>query len=361
MRNGPVLDMLAIVDRWTNVLVALNPLILTSIALAGACILTTAGSLPAICWNVPKMVRSLFYACMAGTMVASATVGMIPQSLQRAEQTHWSEPLPWIPTVVGMACGLVLLQFVALAVAFIHERRKRKHPSGGDTNGTYVELTTSQTNGTRKGATVRFKEDDLEGDGVELLAQQARVDTEQRLIPASTAAIETVMPRGNEESKHTAVMRRTIMMVSALVLQQLPEGIMLGVSFANVHSAPPDERARALRVALSGTIAVWLGSLPEGLAMMIPLRKAHVHPLRGLIFVQVSMLMQIVAGLAGCVLVSFVQSLLPFALGAVASAVIFTAFSEIIPAAYKTGARWLVNIIIMGGFMLMVVLINLFG
>lgn len=342
--------------EWTDFLIDLHPLILTGVGLAGSWFFTTAGAIPASYMPISKHITSLFYATMAGTMVSSATIGMLQEALRRARQSSWSASMPWIPVVIGMVCGLVMLQSVTLLVAFIHERRKRKMVKLGE----YVEVTTSN------GHAAKFvlDEDEIEPESksaaVEEIAKRARDAATQRLQPASAAAMETVMPR-RDESKKVATMRRTIMMVSALVLQQLPEGLMLGISFANVASAPEDDKHRAMRVALSGCISVWLGSLPEGVGMMLPLRKAHVHPLRGLLFVQAMMIMQIIAGTLGCLLVSFVTSVLPFALGAVACAMIFTALTEIVPAAYNGGSRMLSNVIIMGGFMLMLTLINLFG
>lgn len=337
---------------WTDFLITLNPLALTGIALFMSWLLTTLGSLPACCIDVPKNIRSVFYAMVAGTMVASATVGMLQESISRAEEAAWSRSLPWIPATVGMILGLLLLQAVILLVAYVHEKRKRVISQ----NLTYIEL-----KGENGNATVRFNEHDLtsEPSAMDDIAKRAREDAEARLTPASAAALETVAPR-TSESKKAANVRRAIMMVSALALQQMPEGLMLGVSFANVSKAPREDKDHAMRVALSGAIAVWLGSIPEGLAMMLPLRKVKVNPIRGLIFVQIAMFMQILAGMTGCLLATFVTSILPFALGAVASAMIFTSFSEIIPATYKAGSRTLSNIIIMAGFMLMVILINLF-
>jgi zinc transporter ZupT len=347
------------INKGLDFLVHLHPLILTAGALAGSWLLTTLGSFPAAVLPISKHVTAVFYAGMAGTMLASATLGMLPEAFIRAKQNHWSERMPWIPVLIGMVAGLALLQGVAIMVALIHEWRKRKR-------GNFVELTSSG------GESAKFVLDETEDDNhtnrkeettLSDQVKRAREAAQERLQPATAAALETVMPRDqNSESKQRALMRRTIMMISALVLQQIPEGLMLGVSFANAgRMSDTDDKHHAMLVALSGCISVWIGSFPEGMAMMIPLRKAKVHPIRGLAFVQISMMMQTIVGLGGCALATFVTSVLPFALGAVAAAMLFTIGSEIIPEMNKRGSRTLSVSIFMAGIMAMLVLINLFG
>ncbi len=154
------------------------------------------------------------------------------------------------------------------------------------------------------------------------------------------------------EGLKTAWQRATLL-VLAITLHNIPEGLAIGVAFGSVASDLPS-------VSLGGAVALSLGigiqNFPEGLAVAMPLRREGVSRLRSFWFGQLSAVVEPVAGLIGVIAVLWVQSLLPYAFGFAAGAMIFVVVEEVIPEAQKEGNTDLPTIGAIVGFTVMMIL-----
>lgn len=122
--------------------------------------------------------------------------------------------------------------------------------------------------------------------------------------------------------------QRSVLLVLAITLHNIPEGLAVGVAFgALAHN--PDMGVLAGAIAL--TIGIGLQNFPEGAAVSIPLRREGFSRLKSFNYGQLSGIVEPIAGVLGAYLVLTVTPLLPYALSFAAGAMIFVVVEELIP------------------------------
>lgn len=122
--------------------------------------------------------------------------------------------------------------------------------------------------------------------------------------------------------------RRSILLVLAITLHNLPEGLAVGVAFGAAAAGLPS-------ATVAGAVALALGigiqNLPEGTAVSIPLRREGMSQLKSFWYGQISGIVEPIAGVIGAVAVIFMRPILPYALAFAAGAMIFVVVEELIP------------------------------
>lgn len=121
---------------------------------------------------------------------------------------------------------------------------------------------------------------------------------------------------------------KTTLLVLAITLHNIPEGLAVGVLFGGVAAGIP-EASIAGAVALA--IGIGIQNFPEGIAVSMPLRRQGVSRFKSFWFGQLSAIVEPVAAVIGAVAVSFFTPLLPYALSFAAGAMIFVVVEEVIP------------------------------
>jgi ZIP family zinc transporter len=124
--------------------------------------------------------------------------------------------------------------------------------------------------------------------------------------------------------------RRSVLLVLAITLHNIPEGLAVGVAFGAVAADLPS-------ATLAGAIALALGigiqNFPEGAAVSIPLRREGMSRFKCFWYGQLSGLVEPLAGVLGAAAVLLMRSILPYALAFAAGAMIFVVVEELIPEA----------------------------
>ena len=147
--------------------------------------------------------------------------------------------------------------------------------------------------------------------------------------------------------------QRSILLVLAITLHNIPEGLSVGVAFgALAHN--PDVGMLTGAVALA--IGIGLQNFPEGAAVSIPLRREGLSRLKAFNYGQLSGVVEPVAGILGAYLVTLITPLLPYALSFAAGAMIFVVVEELIPESQTGNETDLSTIGAMIGFSVMMVL-----
>ena len=147
--------------------------------------------------------------------------------------------------------------------------------------------------------------------------------------------------------------RRATLLVTAITLHNIPEGLAIGVAFGAVAADLPSA-TYAGAVALA--IGIGLQNFPEGLAISVPLRREGVSRFRSFWYGQLSALVEPVAAVAGAAAVTSARSLLPYALSFAAGAMIFVVVEETIPESQRGGNTDLATLGAILGFAVMMVL-----
>jgi len=130
--------------------------------------------------------------------------------------------------------------------------------------------------------------------------------------------------------------QRSTLLVLAITLHNIPEGLAVGVAFgavaANLSSA-------TLGGAIALAIGIGLQNFPEGAAVSLPLRREGMGRLKSFLMGQASGLVEPVAGVLGAVFVLRMQNILPYALCFAAGAMIFVVVEELIPESQRNEAN----------------------
>ncbi|MFW6202583.1 MAG: ZIP family metal transporter [Gemmatimonadota bacterium] len=145
--------------------------------------------------------------------------------------------------------------------------------------------------------------------------------------------------------------RRTVLLVLAITMHNIPEGLAVGVAYG----------AGDWVAATTLAVGIALQNVPEGLAVALPLRREGIGRWRALWYGQLSAVVEPVAGVAGAALVVTVGALLPYGLAFAAGAMLYVVVEELIPEAERGGNTDIATIGFMIGFAVMMALDNAVG
>ena len=153
------------------------------------------------------------------------------------------------------------------------------------------------------------------------------------------------------EGVHTS-WRRSVLLVSAITLHNIPEGLAVGVAFGAAAAGIPEA---SLGAAIALAVGIGLQNFPEGTAVAMPLRREGMSRGKSFFFGQLSAVVEPVAAVIGAAAVLFAQPILPYALSFAAGAMIFVVAEELIPEA-KRGSPDIAAMSLMVGFAVMMTL-----
>jgi zinc transporter, ZIP family len=160
-------------------------------------------------------------------------------------------------------------------------------------------------------------------------------------------------PIEEAEGIHPANKRRSTLLVLAITLHNIPEGLAIGVAFGAVAAG---FESASLAAALSLAIGIGIQNFPEGVAVSMPLRRDGMSRFRSFMYGQFSAMVEPIAAVIGALAVTYMQALLPYALTFAAGAMIFVVAEEVIPGSQENGNNDLASISLMLGFVVMMIL-----
>ena len=121
---------------------------------------------------------------------------------------------------------------------------------------------------------------------------------------------------------------KTTLLVLAITLHNIPEGLAVGVLFGGVSLGLPE-------ATISGAVVLALGigiqNFPEGVAVSMPMRSLGASRIKSFWYGQLSAIVEPLAAVLGAFAVTFFSPLLPYALSFAAGAMIFVVIEEVIP------------------------------
>lgn len=157
----------------------------------------------------------------------------------------------------------------------------------------------------------------------------------------------------NESEGVKTQLHRTTLLVLAITLHNIPEGLAVGVLFgAAAHGMEGASIAGAVALA----IGIGIQNFPEGFAVAMPLRRAGASRFKSFWYGQLSAIVEPIAGVIGAVAVVYMEPLLPFALAFAAGAMIFVVVEEVIPETQRDKYTDVAVLGFIGGFVVMMIL-----
>jgi len=151
--------------------------------------------------------------------------------------------------------------------------------------------------------------------------------------------------------------QRSILLIMAITLHNIPEGLAVGVAFGAVaHITDAAAGQQMLLGAIALAIGIGLQNFPEGLAVSMPLKREGMGRFKAFMYGQASGVVEPVSGVLGAWLVISMGPLLPYALAFAAGAMIFVVVEELIPESQRNSSTDFATIGAMLGFAIMMTL-----
>jgi ZIP family zinc transporter len=148
--------------------------------------------------------------------------------------------------------------------------------------------------------------------------------------------------------------QRSTLLVLAITLHNIPEGLAVGVAFGAVAAGLP---SATIGGAIALAIGIGIQNFPEGAAVSMPLRREGMSKGKSFMMGQASGMVEPVAGVLGALFVLTMQDILPYALCFAAGAMIFVVVEELIPESQRNHKNIdVVTIATMIGFSIMMIL-----
>lgn len=146
--------------------------------------------------------------------------------------------------------------------------------------------------------------------------------------------------------------KKSILLVLAVTLHNIPEGLAVGVAFGGVAVGIP---GASLVAAMTLALGIGLQNFPEGAAVSLPLRREGLSRGKSFFYGQASGLVEPIAGVIGVIAAITMRSILPLLLAFSAGAMIAVVGAELLPEA-ATENKNLTTIGLILGFLVMMVL-----
>lgn len=160
---------------------------------------------------------------------------------------------------------------------------------------------------------------------------------------------------GDDESEGMKTKwHKTTLLILAITLHNIPEGLAVGVMFGAASIGIGGEQMIPAAIALA--IGIGLQNFPEGIAVSMPLRRHGVSRFKSFWYGQLSAIVEPVAGVLGAYAVIHMEPVLPYALAFAAGAMIYVVVEEVIPETQRDKYTDVSVLGFIGGFVVMMVL-----
>ncbi|MDR1159064.1 MAG: ZIP family metal transporter [Syntrophomonadaceae bacterium] len=148
--------------------------------------------------------------------------------------------------------------------------------------------------------------------------------------------------------------KRTTLLVSAVTLHNIPEGMAVGLSFALMAQHGGDPALLAAAVALA--LGIGIQNFPEGAAISLPLRQEGASVAKAFLLGCMSGAVEPLFGVATFLLAGFIAPFMPWLLAFAAGAMMYVVVEELIPEAHLGEHSNVGTLSVMAGFLVMMVL-----
>ena len=171
-------------------------------------------------------------------------------------------------------------------------------------------------------------------------------------------ALDCVMPHlhlgAKEPEGHSSTWRRTTLLIFAVTLHNIPEGMAVGFSFALAAQHGNDPALYAGAMALA--IGMGIQNFPEGAAISLPLRQEGLPAWKSFVYGGLSGIVEPIFGILAVLVAGSIQPLLPWLMAFAAGAMLYVVVEELIPEAHLGEHSNVGTLGVVAGFLVMMVL-----
>ncbi|MDD6031924.1 MAG: ZIP family metal transporter [Oscillospiraceae bacterium] len=148
--------------------------------------------------------------------------------------------------------------------------------------------------------------------------------------------------------------KRTTLLVLAVTLHNIPEGMAVGLAFA--LAAEGNVGGGALSAAAALALGMGIQNFPEGAAVSLPLREEGLPAWKAFLYGSFSGLVELVFGVLVVLIAGGTQPLMPWLLSFAAGAMLYVVVEELIPEAHLGEHSHSGTLGVMAGFLIMMIL-----
>ncbi|XP_056222159.1 zinc transporter ZIP11-like isoform X1 [Seriola aureovittata] len=286
----------------------------------------------------------------AGVMLAASYWSLLAPAIDMAEDSGKYGSFAFVPVAVGFTLGAAFVYFADLAMPLLGVGAADPHIA--------LALSPDSKLAKEEAEQHSFQLQDSDemtiriGRAGPLSDKTENGDVHQRKRgphAGTSDGQETGSKQQEAVGKMGSSWRRIILLILAITIHNIPEGLAVGVGFGAIGktSSATFESARNL------AIGIGIQNFPEGLAVSLPLRGAGVSTWTAFWYGQLSGMVEPVAGLLGAVAVVLAEPLLPYALAFAAGAMVYVVVDDIIPEAQVSGNGKLASWTSILGFVVM--------
>ena len=159
--------------------------------------------------------------------------------------------------------------------------------------------------------------------------------------------------KNQKHSRSAESLKRSILLISAITIHNIPEGMAVGVVFAGVLT-------QNVGITLTGAVALSIGiaiqNFPEGAIISMPLKSEGVSRPKAFLYGTLSGIVEPIAAIVTILLTNAVVPMLPYVLSFAAGAMIYVVVEELIPASQVGEHSNIGTIGVAIGFVIMMIL-----
>ncbi|XP_076616062.1 zinc transporter ZIP11 isoform X2 [Chaetodon auriga] len=276
----------------------------------------------------------------AGVMLAASYWSLLAPAIDMAEDSGKYGSFAFLPVAVGFALGAAFVYFADLAMPLLGV--------GADP---HIALALPPDSKLAKEKDEKPSSHLLDEEMTIRIDKIENGDVYQRRRgPQSGSSDEQETGSRQQEVGQTgSSWRRILLLILAITIHNIPEGLAVGVGFGAIGktSSATFESARNL------AIGIGIQNFPEGLAVSLPLRGAGVSSWTAFWYGQLSGMVEPIAGVLGAFAVVLAEPLLPYALAFAAGAMVYVVVDDIVPEAQVSGNGKLASWTAILGFIVM--------
>nr|XP_012611612.1 zinc transporter ZIP11 isoform X3 [Microcebus murinus] len=287
----------------------------------------------------------------AGVMLAASYWSLLAPAVEMATSSGGFGAFAFFPVAVGFTLGAA---FVYLADLLMPHLGAAEDPQTALALNFDSALMKKKSD--PEGPTLLLPESELSiriGRAGLLSDKSENGEAYQRKKVAAAGLAESPAPpapsRGSPAQPGAGSWRRIALLILAITIHNVPEGLAVGVGFGAVEktASATFESARNL------AIGIGIQNFPEGLAVSLPLRGAGFSTWRAFWYGQLSGMVEPLAGVFGAFAVVLAEPILPYALAFAAGAMVYVVMDDIIPEAQISGNGKLASWASILGFVVM--------
>ncbi|XP_048026011.1 zinc transporter ZIP11-like isoform X2 [Megalobrama amblycephala] len=280
----------------------------------------------------------------AGVMLAASYWSLLAPAIEMAEESGKYGDFAFLPVAVGFTLGALFVYIADLMM-----------PALGVGTDPHMALALQPdaklTKEKKKNSMAGLCEEDEDELSIRIdKVENGEVYQRRRALNTGHTEEQEVNTKPQEQmSQSGSSWRRIVLLILAITIHNIPEGLAVGVGFGAVGKTPSATFESARNLA----IGIGIQNFPEGLAVSLPLRGSGMSTWRSFWYGQLSGMVEPLAGLLGAVAVVLAEPLLPYALAFAAGAMVYVVVDDIIPEAQVSGNGKLASWTSILGFVVM--------